>query len=619
MADIVREIEITAALSSDYQAAFNAASSIARSTSAELDKLTKREADLAKMTEIAGKAAAASAENDAKAVEKLQGEYNKLADKLGLVDRSAEGVAAELKRVGDSKKEIQALNKSAARSAEIGRLAKDITAYTKAAQKIKDPSLTAALEKMKKRFRELGGVIPDKKKAAGFFSTLRNGLTHVPGPLSSVMQSLSAVREAFSTTGGKAAIAIGAVVAVGAAASKAAKAMWDLGVDTMRAGDQIAKTSRQLGIDAEAYQEFAYAVGLGGASEKDFEAALRQLNKEMEAAQSGNRRASDAFRALGVSMDEVRSMNVEEMFVRLSDALSQVDDAAARTRTTMTLFGEGGTKVATAIAGGSAELERLRKEARDAGYVLASDSLKKAEEANDNFTRAQLQLRGVARQLGVEVMPVVNDVLVEFVRLIRDNREDLAEFAKILGSGFSTAAVVAAKAVGVVNAAVEIFGEGLKFWQNLFADVLTFTTDGILWASGSLRDFLDKVPGWVTSALDAVRDKLETWFTGAKSRVQSWITSVVDAVVQTILEKIDWLTSALRDVPLLGGLFGDSGPAVGGGVTVNINNSVDARGAEPGVGATVQRAIANVTSSSGERAAAALAEYNGLSYSGASR
>lgn len=616
MADIVREIEITAALSSDYQAAFNAASSIARSTSAELDKLTKREADLAKMTEIAGKAAAASAENDAKAVEKLQGEYNKLADKLGLVDRSAEGVAAELKRVGDSKKEIQALNKSAARSAEIGRLAKDITAYTKAAQKIKDPSLTAALEKMKKRFRELGGVIPDKRKPAGFFSTLRDGLNRVPGPLSGVMQSLSAVRDAFSTTGGKAAIAVGAVVAVGAAASKAAKAMWDLGVDTMRAGDQIAKTSRQLGIDAEAYQEFAYAVGLGGASEKDFETALRQLNKQMEAAQSGNKRAADAFRALGVSMDEVRSMNVEEMFVRLSDALSQVDDTAAKTRTTMALFGEQGNKIATAIAGGSAELERLRKEARDAGYVLTGDSLKKAEEANDNFTRAQLQLRGVARQLGVEVMPVVNDMLVEFIQLIRDNREDLATFVKILGGGFSTAAVVAAKAVGAVNAAVEIFGEGLKFWQGLVADVL-IGAEGLIFKG---VDFVESVPGRVMAALGEVASRVEVWFGEAKSRVQSWITSVVNAVVQTILEKIDWLTSALRDVPLLGGLFGDSGPAVGGGsVTVNISNSVDARGADPGVGATVQRAIANVTSSSGERAAAALAEYNGLSYSGASR
>lgn len=616
MADIVREIEITAALSSDYQAAFNAASSIARSTSAELDKLTKREADLAKMTEIAGKAAAASAENDAKAVEKLQGEYNKLADKLGLVDRSAEGVAAELKRVGDSEKEIQALNKSAARSAEIGRLAKDITAYTKAAQKIKDPSLTAALEKMKKRFRELGGVIPDKKKPAGFFSTLRDGLNRVPGPLSGVMQSLSAVRDAFSTTGGKAAIAVGAVVAVGAAAAKAAKAMWDLGVDTMRAGDQIAKTSRQLGIDAEAYQEFAYAVGLGGASEKDFEMALRQLNKQMEAAQSGNRRAADAFRALGVSMDEVRSMNVEEMFVRLSDALSRVDDTAAKTRTTMALFGEHGNKVATAIAGGSAELERLRKEARDAGYVLTGDSLKKAEEANDNFTRAQLELRGVARQLGVEVMPVVNDTLVEFVQLIRDNREDLATFVKILGGGFSTAAVVAAKAVGTVNAAVEIFGEGLKFWQELVADVL-IGAEGLIFKG---VDFVESVPGRVMAALGEVASRVEAWFGEAKSRVQSWITSVVNAVVQTILEKIDWLTSALRDVPLLGGLLGDSGPAIGGGsVTVNINNSVDARGADPGVGATVQRAIANVTSSSGERAAAALAEYNGLSYSGASR
>lgn len=616
MADIVREIEITAALSSDYQAAFNAASSIARSTSAELDKLTKREADLAKMTEIAGKAAAASAENDAKAVEKLQNEYNKLADKLGLVDRSAEGVAAELKRVGDSKKEIQALNKSAARSAEIGRLAKDITAYTKAAQKIKDPSLTAALEKMKKRFRELGGVIPDKKKPAGFFSTLRDGLTRVPGPMAGVMQSLSAMRDAFSTTGGKAAIAVGAVMAVGAAASKAAKAMWDLGVDTMRAGDQIAKTSRQLGIDAEAYQEFAYAVGLGGASEKDFETALRQLNKQMEAAQSGNKRATDAFRALGVSMDEVRSMNVEEMFVRLSDALSQVDDTAAKTRTTMALFGESGIKVATAIAGGSAELERLRKEARDAGYVLAGDSLKKAEEANDNFTRAQLQLRGVARQLGVEVMPVVNDMLVEFIQLIRDNREDLATFVQILGGGFSTAAVVAAKAVGTVNAAVEIFGEGLKFWQGLVADVL-IGAEGLIFKG---VDFVESVPGRVMAALGEVASRVGVWFGEAKSRVQSWITSVVNAVVQTILEKIDWLTSALRDVPLLGGLLGDSGPAIGGGsVTVNINNAVDARGADPGVGATVQRAIANVTSSSGERAAAALAEYNGLSYSGASR
>lgn len=616
MADIVREIEITAALSSDYQAAFSAASSIARSTSADLDKLTKREADLAKMTEIAGKAAAASAENDAKAVEKLQGEYNKLADKLGLVDRSAEGVAAELKRVGDSKKEVQSLNKAAARSAEISRLAKDITAYTKAAQKIKDPSLTAALEKMKKRFRELGGVIPDKRKPAGFFSTLRDGLTRVPGPMSSVMQSLSAVRDAFSTTGGKAAIAVGAVMAVGAAASKAAKAMWDLGVDTMRAGDQIAKTSRQLGIDAEAYQEFAYAVGLGGASEKDFETALRQLNKQMEAAQSGNKRATDAFRALGVSMDEVRSMNVEEMFVRLSDALSQVDDTAAKTRTTMALFGESGIEVATAIAGGSAELERLRKEARDAGYVLAGDSLKKAEEANDNFTRAQLQLRGVARQLGVEVMPVVNDTLVEFVQLIRDNREDLATFVKILGGGFSTAAVVAAKAVGTVNAAVEIFGEGLKFWQGLVADVL-IGAEGLIFKG---VDFVESVPGRVMAALSEVASRVEVWFGEAKSRVQSWITSVVNAVVQTILEKIDWLTSALRDVPLLGGLLGDSGPAIGGGsVTVNINNAVDARGADPGVGATVQRAIANVTSSSGERAAAALAEYNGLSYSGASR
>ena len=125
MADITREIEITAALSSDYQAAFNAATNIARSTANELSALTKREADLARMTEIAGRSAKASADGDAKAVERLNAEYSRLANRLGLVDKSAEGLQAELKRVGARRAEIEALNRSASRSAEIGRLKKE--------------------------------------------------------------------------------------------------------------------------------------------------------------------------------------------------------------------------------------------------------------------------------------------------------------------------------------------------------------------------------------------------------------------------------------------------------------------------------------------------------------
>lgn len=629
MSDITREIEITAALSSEYQAAFSAASSIARDTAKELNALTKREAGLAKLTEIAGKAAAASIENDAKAVEKLQSEYAKLADKLGLVDRSAEGVAAEMRRVGESKKELEALNRSAGKSAELGRLAQDIERYTKAAQKLKDPALLAALEKLKKRFKELGGALTDdgkdkeEDKPAGFFKTLKDGLLQVRGPIGGLVQTLSVVRDALHTTGGKAALVVGGITAVGAAAVKLTRDMWNLGVETIKAGDAIAKTSRQLGIDAEAYQEFSYAVALGGASESDFSASLQALNKQMEAAASGNSRAKQAFSALGVSMDEVKSMNVEEMFVRLSDALAEVDDTAAKTRTVMTLFGEGGTKVATAISGGSKALAEMREEARKTGYVMNGKSLKQAEKANDDYMRTQVQLRGVLRQLGVEIMPVINESLLRIINTIRDNRDTITSVIGALSTGFS---IVGSVVGGAVDAVSFLFREAkaeLKSLQDGFAKFVGWIVDT---AAPGIAGFFAAIPQKVKEIASIVWDTA----TGLFNRAKSWVSSVVDSIVGAIMEKVRWLLERLESVPLIGQLFAEEksgseflGKAFGA-VSITINNAVDARGAAPGAGADVQRAIRIGTAESGEAVVGAIEKYSALQYasagySGASR
>ena len=337
------------------------------------------------------------------------------------------------------------------------------------------------------------------------------------------MQSLSVVRTAFSTTGGKVALAVGGITAVATAAVAAGKALWDLGRDTITAGDQIAKTSRQLGIASDAYQELAYSVGLGGASEKDFDAALLQLNKQMEAAIAGNGKAQAAFRSLGVSMDEVRSMNTEEMLMRMSDALADVDDVAAKTRTTMALFGEGGTKVATALASGSDAIAEMRAEARKAGYVLDPKALKKAEEANDNITRAQLQMRGVMRQLGVEVLPTVNDVLQDLVTLIRDNREEIADFANILGGAFKYGAQGLMYAIKGVNIAVHSVIEGIAYWQNKFAGFLEWVTSG----ASELWDAFTALPGKIGEGLQSVWDSIQKWFADLIDAVGGWVNFLV--------------------------------------------------------------------------------------------
>lgn len=586
MADITREIEITAALSSDYQAAFKSASNIARDTASELAKLSKRESDLAKMTEIAGKSAKASAAGDAKSVAALQKEYDKLARKLGLADKSAEGLSAELARVGAQRKQIEALNRSAAKSAELGRLARQIKDYTQASQRVNDPAIQAALVRTRQRFKELGGSIPDKKRASGFLGSLKEGAMQAPGPLGNLFRSVSSVGGGLLKAGGAATVAIGSIAAVAAAAVAASKAMWDFGKQTIEAADHIAKTSRQLGIASDSYQELAYAVGLGGASEQDFDTALRQLNKQMEAAIDGNSKAIKAFKGLGVSMADIKSMNTEEMFMHLSDSLSKVDDVAARTRTTMTLFGTSGTKVATAIAGGSEALSKMRKEAREAGYVLNGKSLKDAEEANDNFTRAQLQMQGVIRQLGVEAMPVMNEALQNFVTLLRDNKEDISFFVHLMGDVFTGSMWALANAVKGVHAGFKIFAEGIEYWQEKLAQFL----------------------GDIDRGIGVVKDSLIGLGMGIVERIKS----IADFAVNYILEKINVLSEKFKDVPFLSQALDKAGSFVGGlSPTIVVNTSVDARGAAPGAGADVSRAVAAGADASG----LALAE---LSYSGVS-
>ena len=636
MTDVVKEIEITAALSADYQDAFRAASSIASSSAKELSALTKQETQLQQLLTISANAQKAAAEGNSKEADKLSSQYDSLAVKLGLVDKSAEAVAAELSKVGQKKKEVTELNAAAKKSAAFGKLAKDIQAYTKAAQKTKDPAIIRHLDQMKKKFREMGGAIPSERKL-GVFARMRASLAELPGPIGKVASGFGSIN--------KAALVVGGFAAVGTAAVALTKKMWDLGVSTMQAGDQIAKTSKQLGIDAESYQEFAWAVGLGGASEEDLASGLKTLNKQMEAAASGNSRAKKAFEELGISMDDVKSMNTEEMFVRISDALAQVDDVSKKTKTTMELFGGSGNKLAEAIKGGSSELEKMRKEAREAGYVLSNDDLKKAEEAADNYARAQMQLKGALNAVGVEVMPTVNETLVDLVQLIRENKDDIKDFAKLLGGGFKVAMRLVRDEMRYLLALFEIIKGSVEFWQvelpvigDTIAGAFTAASDAVVGAFnsaydtvsgviGAIRDTVTEtfdslyglitgIPDKVSDGLNAAKEFISSWFSELASSASSWVTGLMDEIASFIMEKVNWLSDSLRSIPILGQLLEDepSLAAGSGGVTIQVQNSIDARGAAPGAGAEISRAVSSSTGQTGASIAAALGSYNDLSY-----
>jgi hypothetical protein len=363
-------------------------------------------------------------------------------------------------------------------------------------------------------------------------------------------------------------------------------------------------------------------------------------------------------------MSEIKSMNTEEMFVRISDALSNVDDVAAKTKTTIDIFGSSGTKLATAIKGGSAALEDMRKEARDSGFVLDDEALTNAEKATDNFARAQMSLKGVLNTIGVEAIPAINDLLTDFAQAIKDNRDSIRDFAKAMITGFRFAGKVVKGLFTGISVGVQVIKGAHEFWVGAFADLFQSIDNGATrvkdfivdvkdtvvatydaavqgvataiglvvdkftafrdWGSGLVTEVISwvmAIPERLSSALDGALTSIEVWWSDLKSSAKSWVVGIIDDLTDSIMRKLLWLSDALSQIPIIGSLIsGDSAQAKaiagGGTVTIQVNNAVDARGAAPGAGAEIRRAVQASGGEAGATVAAALAQYQGLSYAG---
>ena len=272
-----------------------------------------------------------------------------------------------------------------------------------------------------------------------------------------------------------------------------------------------------------------------------------------------------------------------------------------------------------------------------------------------------MQIKGVMNELGVAVMPVINETLTEFVQMMRENKDTIKTFVSVLADGFKLAGKALVGVMKAVPVLVQVIQNAHDFWVETFAkgfaladetisDVVGFfssakdsivsgfntAVDTVAGAIGfvvetfetaqnfimngfeTAKDWLFGLPDTVAGIFEDIKSGIESWWGGIKASASSWVSSIVDSLVAFIMDKVSWLADSLKSLPIVGSLLeGDSPLASGSGsVTINVNNSVDARGAAPGAGAEISRAVQASSGQSGQAVAAAMANYQSLSYAG---
>ena len=374
--------------------------------------------------------------------------------------------------------------------------------------------------------------------------------------------------------------------------------------------DDLAKTSRRLGLTVNELQSLQFAAEQTGVSAEQLTTALDRFNRNISETALGTGIAKRSFEDLGVSVQDQQGnlRDTNDIFNDVADALQGIESPATRTRIAMDLFGRSGADLVNTLSDGSNSINQLRREFDSLTIELDQTTAMAVEAANDRFNRLSKSISSVAMNIGALALDGLSKTAematIEFMKLQRDALahlgfdEKAAEIDRMI-TGMQHAAIASfdleqaqKNETAEVEKAVprlDIYGESLNKIAKAQREVAKQTH-----ISGkALADYAK-----------AARDVKEMSLDAAARGIERLEDSLVDVAMQTTTVKDafkNMAKSILSDLvrigiqrqitaPLAGAIFGQfggasvpfgaSGRAIGGSVQAGQPYMVGERGKE---------------------------------------
>jgi hypothetical protein len=219
-------------------------------------------------------------------------------------------------------------------------------------------------------------------------------------------------------------LTVGLTALVGVA-SAATAAAFGLAKGASDYGDEVAKTSRIVGLSIEDLQAYRFAFDRAGIGAEELGSSLNIFSKLLGQAQAGEGAAKDTLNELGISLKKANGeyKNTGDLMPDIMDKLKGMTNSAQRAKIATDLFGRSGIKMGTAFAGGSDELKELMKEAERLGGIMSTEDALNAEILNDQITDLKLSFNGLKTFIGAGLMPVFGEMVKELTEFVVINRK----------------------------------------------------------------------------------------------------------------------------------------------------------------------------------------------------
>lgn len=206
--------------------------------------------------------------------------------------------------------------------------------------------------------------------------------------------------------------------AAGAAASIAAAgtAVFKFADNVASVGDTIDKQSQKLGISAKAYQEWDAVLGHCGASIDSLKGGMKTLTKAV--ADASNDQVA-AFQAVGLSMDQVKSMSTEDVFAAVVTGLQGMEEGAERTNIATTLLGKSAQELGPLLNTSAEDTAAMKQAVNELGGVMSDEAVAASASFKDALQDLTTIGTGFKNALGAQVLPYVTEAMTALTDGVR--------------------------------------------------------------------------------------------------------------------------------------------------------------------------------------------------------
>lgn len=339
----------------------------------------------------------------------------------------------------------------------------------------------------------------------------------------------------------------------------------------------IGKQSKQataLGIDQEQYAGLVEVLGRAGVAANDAAAVFANLATSINnAALTGRGPLAHMLADLGVDIQEISEMPIDQQFIELADVISKLPSKAQQAALAMNVFGN--VDLLPFLQKGRAGLEDFISEAKRNGLILGRDQQKAAEVASKAWAEAWRTLdhgfkaitngsaaalapiisavspavQGVSNAflfLGNVIGKVISTTSEVFEPVFAYVGELLTEFQNFTSGWLSGIQSIRDVTLDVfqsighagVYAIVGVGAAGVASWE-----VLKFVVDSITEAWSTFFDWVAGAARATWDGLKAVFETIYVWIRSGLEALVSYLSKFVNALVSYLPDKPEWISS----------------------------------------------------------------------------